>query len=243
MFKKFLATLGVGGANIDFALKDTSVRAGEVLNGIVRVAPGSLNQRVGSIEFRLVAQSRVEDRSVTTEIDRQKTAEAFEITAGGRPFEMPVNYRIPSRSPVSTQFTRLSLTTALDSDAVIDPSDVDRITVLPEVRVQLVMNALHELGFRENSRDSGRFNGRWQEFEYIPAGTRARHIKELDVIYDVRPDGIMLLAEVEKRSLLLDVLNLEELAEKRIRVFISNDFFQNTGSVARELDRKLISSL
>lgn len=243
MLKELLSSLGVGGATIDFVLGEASIRAGEVLGGVVRVVPGTLNQRVGGIVFRLVAQSRLEERSITSEIDRQTVAEAFEITSGGRPFEMPIRYRIPFKSPVSSAFTRLSLTTTLDSDAIIDPSDVDRITVLPERRVQMVMNAFRELGFRENVSDSGRFNGRWQEFEYVPVGGRARHIKELDVIYDVRSDGVMLLVEAERRSLLLDILDLEELGERRMRIFLADQFLQDIDAVCRELDRKLISSL
>jgi len=243
MLKKLLSTLGVGGANIDFVLRDANIRAGEEQEGVIRVTPGTLNQRVGGIIFRLIAQSRLEDRSVTSEIERWKVAENFEITAGGQPFEIPISYRIPPKSPISTSFTRLSLTTALDSDAVIDPSDVDRITVLPEARVQLIMDAFRQLGFRENSSDSGRFNGRWQEFEYVPAGSRARHIKELDVIYDVRSDGVMLLVEAERRSLLLDILNLDELGERRMRIFLPNQVFLDAGSVGRVLDGELISSL
>jgi len=243
MLKKLLATLGVGGAKIDFVLRDANIRAGEESGGVIRVSPGSLNQRVDGIIFRLIAQSRLEDRSVTTEIERWKVAENFEIAAGAQQFEIPISYRIPPKSPISTPFTRLSLTTALDSDAVMDPSDVDRITVLPETRVQLVMDAFRQFGFRENSSDSGRFNGRWQEFEYVPVGARARHIKELDVIYDVRPDGVMLLVEAERRSLLLDILNLDELGERRMRIFLPNQVFLDDGSVERVLDRELISSL
>lgn len=243
MLKKLLSTLGVGGASIDFVMRNANIRAGEESGGVVRVTPGSLNQRVEGIVFRLIAQSRLEDRSVTSEIERWKVAESFEIAAGGQPFEIPVSYRIPAKSPISTPFTRLSLTTALDSDALMDPSDVDRITVLPEARVELIMNSFRQLGFRENNRDSGRFNGRWQEFEYLPTGGRARHIKELDVIYDVRSDGVMLLVEAEKRSLLLDILNLDELAERRMRIFLPNQVLLDADSVARVLERELISSL
>ncbi|MDN5364636.1 MAG: sporulation-control protein [Eubacteriales bacterium] len=86
------------------------------------------------------------------------------------------------------------------------------------------MEALEkELGFARK-RSTEVFNGRYQEFEYVPRGFMRGELDELDVIYHLRQDRVGLFMQVDRKArglsgLLADALDLDE---RNVFFFISN---------------------
>lgn len=243
MLGKILSSIGVGSARLDLVLPQQRYYAGEEIAGILSVSGGIADQLVNKVYVQLVVKSEYrkdkELKRVVKVVDEGVLTEGFHIKAGEERREIPVKYTLPENIPITTGATKLYLVTRLDISAAVDPKDSDPIEVLPGRRQKVAMEALEkELGFARK-RGTGVFNGRYQEFEYVPRGFMRGELDELEVVYHIREDGVGLFMQVDRKTrglsgLLADALDLDE---RNVFFFISNDQLTTPREVAPLLAR------
>ncbi|HAP31574.1 MAG TPA: sporulation protein [Firmicutes bacterium] len=238
MFRKVLSSIGIGSARVDLVLNKSRYAAGESISGELRVVGGILDQKVSQVYLKLMLASRFKkgDRvqQVSREFDHQVISTGFEIAAGGRVQPVSLSYTLPEAIPVSTFSTKYFLVTGLDIAAAVDPKDNDQIEVLPGRRQAIVMQAVEkELGFRRRPR-TGEYNGRFQEFEYLPVNFMRGKLDELEVIYLPQQDGIKLYLQLDKKARgLIGLLTDEwDLDERHLSVIIPNSHITTPAEVA-----------
>lgn len=228
MFRKVLASIGIGAARVDLAIPKARFSAGETINGQLRIEGGMIDQRVDNIYLRLLLTSSFKKgdhmQSVTREFASASVAEGFEAKAGSRMQNLPISFKIPEDIPVSAYATRYFLVTGLDIASALDPKDTDEIEILPGTRQAVVMQAIEkQLGFRRKPR-TGEYNGRFQEFEYRPANFMFGKLDELEVVYQVERDGVRLFMQIDKKARGLFGMIAEEwdLDERHVSLFVPN---------------------
>jgi sporulation-control protein len=228
MFRKILASVGIGAANVDLSLPKTRFSAGEVVNGQLRIGGGMIDQKVDKVYLRLLLTSSFKKgdqmQNITREFASATIAEGFEVRSGSSVQNVPVMFAIPEAIPISTNPTRYYLLTGLDIASAVDPKDTDGIEILPGPRQAVIMQAIeNQLGFRRKQR-TGEYNGRFQEFEYRPGNFMLGKLDELEVVYQVERDGVRLFMQIDKkaRGLLGMIAEEWDLDERHVSLFVPN---------------------
>lgn len=237
MFKRILSSIGIGSAKVDLVLPQDTYRAGETINGHLQISGGITGQTVNQIYIQLTVDSKfkLDDnvKHVTKPLDQALLAQGLQINENDN-LEMPVSYTLPENIPVTTPSTRLYLLTGMDISSAVDPKDHDPINVVPGARQEVVMRALEqELGFRRK-RNTGAFNGRHQEFEYLPGSFMRGRLDELEVVFHFRGDGIGLLMQIDKKSggFLGGFFDELDLDERNVSCYLPNSQLTNPREVA-----------
>ncbi|KPV58806.1 sporulation protein SpoOM [Paenibacillus sp. A3] len=209
IFKKVLASVGIGSAKVDTKLEHAQVSPGETLDGVVHIQGGQLDQQIESIYVYLKTQYVREhnDSKVThvAEIAKYRITDAFLLRAG-ESREIPFTLAIPEYAPLSLRNTPVWVETGLDIDMAVDPTDRDHIDIVAGPSVATVMEALDELGFRlrEVSNDyAPRLGGPLpfvQEFEYVPTTNFRGALDELEVLYFPRGNDLELFLQIDRRA-------------------------------------------
>jgi len=241
LLNKVLSSIGIGSAKVDLILPKNNYRAGERIEGILKVQGGIAEQEVNKIYVQLVVQSKYkagdEVKEVNKILDHAVLTEGFKISQEEQEREIPVSYLLPEDIPVTTGATQFFLTTGMDISRAVDPRDNDPVEILPGQRLEIVMKALEkELGFRKK-RGTGAFNGRYQEFEYWPSKFMKGRLDELEVIYQVREDGIGLIMQIDKKTggLLGGLLDDLDLDERNVACLIKNNQITTPADVSELL--------
>ncbi|MFD1775158.1 sporulation protein [Paenibacillus rhizophilus] len=252
MFKKVLASVGIGSAKVDTRLEEAQVVAGGTLRGVVSIRGGQVEQQIDKIYIYVKTQYEKEenDRKVTHEVEiaRILITEGVLLQAG-ETREIPFEMTIPERAPVSYRNTPVWLMTGLDIKMALDPSDHDYLEVVPSDNMQLVFGALDELGFRlrevtnEYAPRLGAGLPFVQEFEYVPTREFRGALDELEVMFFPRGDNLELYIQIDRRARGLGGFLSEAMGtdESFIRVtFTGNDLRRGVHEVSRQL-HQLIS--
>jgi len=243
LFNKILSSIGIGAAKVDLVLQGNKYRAGEPIEGSLKVQSGAVEQEINKIYLQLVVRSKFKKgddvKEVSKELDHAILSEGFTVTADEQEREIPVSYILPEDIPISTGATQAFLATGMDISRALDPRDNDPVEILPGQRQQVVMNALEkELGFRKK-RGTGAFNGQYQEFEYRPGKFLQGKLDELEVIYQVREDGIGLIMQIDKKSggLLGGLLDDLDMDERNAAFLLKNHQITTAAEVSELLAR------
>ncbi|MCP3776131.1 sporulation protein [Paenibacillus sp. MZ04-78.2] len=210
IFKKVLASVGIGSAKVDTKLEHTQVSPGETLSGVAHIQGGQLEQQIGSIYVYLKTEYLQEDdngkkMTYTAEIAKYHITDGFLLRPGDS-MEIPFALEIPEYAPLTHRNTPVWVETGLDIDRAIDPTDRDEIEIVAGPNVLTVMGALDELGFRlreVTNEYAPSFDGPApfvQEFEYVPTTHFRRALDELEVLYFPRGDDLELFLQIDRRA-------------------------------------------
>jgi len=228
MFRKVLASIGIGASRVELTIPKARFMAGETINGQLRIEGGIIDQKVDNVYLRLLLTSSFKKgdhmQNITREFASATIADGFEVKAGSQMQSIPMSFAIPEAIPVSAYATRYYLVTGLDIASAVDPKDTDGIEILPGARQAVVMQAIEkQLGFRRKPR-TGEYNGRFQEFEYRPGNFMHGKLDELEVVYQVERDGVRLFMQIDKRARGLFGMIAEEwdLDERHVSLFVPN---------------------
>lgn len=207
-FNKMLASVGIGNAKVDTRLRNSSVRVGDTLEGVVHIKGGGTEQNVDSIYLHLMTQYIKEQGDSTTRVNtavtKWKLSEPFTLGAG-QEREVPFSFTVPLNTPVTSGKVPVWLKTGLDIDNAVDPGDTDRLEVLPHPHMKAVLDAVNSLGFQlkattcEYSSRLGQGVPFVQEFEFYPSG-RFSGVKELELVFFLKPESVEVLVEVDRRA-------------------------------------------
>ena len=218
MLKRFLAGLGIDSAKVNLEIDRERVRLGESISGRVIVKGGMVEQQVDEISIALIVTSQYQDddetKGIRQEIGKVKISEKLTIEANAPEASLPVQFKIPYHIPISSGNTRYHLETSLDIKNALDPTDKDEILILPNEQVESVFDAFKRLGFRAKAR-SGDYNGRFQQFEFIPTQFMKGKLDEVELYLEAQEKKINLMLQIDKKSRglfagLIDNLDLDE---------------------------------
>ncbi|MFC4353548.1 sporulation protein [Chryseomicrobium palamuruense] len=208
IFQKMLASVGIGSAKVDTILSKAVYRAGEMLEGTIKIYGGTSDQQVDAIYLSVYTTylRESDDRKVTdyAAIHKEKVSERFLITAGGQK-DIPFRFTLPFDTPATKGSTRVWIQTGVDIASAKDPTDKDFIQVEPTQIAQHVLQEVERLGFRlrksECEQASRKYRGIYpfmQEFEYVPmTGEFYGKLDELEIVF--------LSQTAEKAELLLQI--------------------------------------
>lgn len=209
-FNRMLAGIGIGSAKADTLLERASYRPGEPVRGIVRVQGGQVAQRIDRIYLSLMTYfiREVNDSKVTQSaaISKISVSEPFEI-GPGELREVPFAFALPVRTPLTMGRGAVWLKTSVDIEAALDPTDEDRIEVLPHPYMETVLTAIRDIGFRLRNAETmyaPRLGGALpfvQEFEWVPTGSYRGRLDEVELVFlNVGEAGVELLLQIDRRA-------------------------------------------
>ncbi|MGP0584496.1 sporulation protein [Paenibacillus timonensis] len=251
-FKKMLASVGIGSAQVNTELDTIEVRLGGEISGTIDVEGGQTDQTIGNIYVKLKTNYLREsnDRKIraTGTIAKSLVTEGFQLRAGERR-QFPFRFRLPDQMPVTLHNVPIWVESGLDIDLAVDPKDEDLIHVLPDAKMQTVLDAVDLLGFRlrEVTNDyAPKLGGALpfvQEFEYVP-GTKFRgYLDELEILFFPRGESLELVLQIDRRARGLSGLFAEamELDERFVRVPLSKEELQRGPQAVASLLENVIA--
>ncbi len=241
MLEKFFASIGIGSAKADLEIPNPEARLGSTLQGAARIKGGNAEQEIAKMYITLALQSSYFDGSQTRPYNQNisiiKVAENL-VVKPGQEMAVPISLEIPNERhlPVSRGVTRYHLRTSLEIPHAVNPVDLDDITIVPGKYLEILLEALVSLGFREQD-DTGQYNGRYQQFKYKPSELFAQELDEIRV-YPICHEDEMLLAMVldkKEAGILGSILHGIHLDEKSFKIRIPYSEMNSVDQVADRL--------
>lgn len=216
MFQKVLASFGQGGAKVDARLLDRNVRPGAPLRGEIMLTGGQVDQEVSALGVTLLARVETPGQATETEdLPLEKVNVAGNATVrAGQQLTVPFELRLPWETPVTSVLGKhltgmaIGLQTNLDlSGTVVDPQDIDAVSIEPLPAQHRVLDALSRLGFqfRNAGLEKNRVTGVeqqlpfFQEIRFAPAQAFATIFNEVAVTFLARPRDVQVVLDVDKR--------------------------------------------
>ncbi|WP_237458274.1 sporulation protein [Pontibacillus yanchengensis] len=249
LFKKFMASLGVGAAKVDTQLEKERYVAGEVVNGKVVMKGGNAAQQIDRINLFLMTEviKEVDDRKVREEevLHSFNITEAFTLQEEEEK-EIEFSFRLPLDTPASFGRLPIWFQTGLDIPMALDPQDRDHIHVDPSENVQTVLTAVqHDLGFslRKVEVEFAKNHQIVQEFEFSPGGKFRSDLDELEILFFPKESGLDLVLQVDRRAKGLGGLLAEALDadESYVRTHFTNEELSESPSEVAEKLEQVIS--
>jgi sporulation-control protein len=219
MFQKVLASFGSGGAKVDAHLLDRSVRPGGTLRGEVLLAGGQVDQEIESLSVTLLA--RVESDgpagrpAEVTDLPFQTIQLAGrELIRAGAAVTVPFEIQMPWETPITTVLGKyltgmaVGLQTNLNlASTVVDPQDVDAVSIEPVPAQLRILDALSRIGFQFVSAnlEKNRLDGVdqqltfFQEIHFTPSRDFAPVFDDLAVSFLARPRDVQVVLAVDKK--------------------------------------------
>ena len=214
MFGQLKASLGIGAAKVDTVLDSMSYTQGDILNGIVHIQGGDVDQQVDAINLKLCTEVKVEGEEGTSyqnfTLGTLQAVQPFTIHAGENK-QVPFQFKLDPETPITSLNTvnnqcHVWLETSLDIDFAIDPKDRDFFEIKPLPVVANLISAIENSGFTMVKADvekgylnGGNFSsksGCYQEIEFRNNGMINKKEIELSFILDM--NTIHCLAEVDR---------------------------------------------
>lgn len=250
MFKKLLATFGVGSAKVDTHLERSSFFPGEEIRGVTHVVGGDLTQTIDDIYINLVTRYLKEVNDSTHRINHNLTTTKIASSFSIQPNEtrsFPFSLWLPYDTPLTMYNHPVYLQTGLDIKMAIDPSDKDSIEVKPLPLMQSIFNGMQMLGFQfrkadcEYSRRLARNYPFVQEFEFKPnyGSSYQGRVDEVEVVFWVdTPEQMQVILEVDRKGRGLKGIFTEafDMDERKVHIQTSGqDLHQPTDYWAKAL--------
>jgi sporulation-control protein len=239
MFKKLLASVGIGAAKVDTRLYNDSVAPGDVIEGEVHIMGGDAVQDIEDIYLKVATQCwrEVDDSNIQEEVVMVNYRLLEKLTI--KPHEeavIPFSIQLPYETPLTLGNTPVYIRTGLDIKAAVDPKDIDALEVIPHPLMERTFIALENLGFhlhQANCYFTEHFHGSYpfiQEFELRPTGEYSRSIEELEIIFRLTPHELEILMEIDKRDrgiggFFQDALDMDE---RYVRFYLAESDLEAT---------------
>jgi len=213
MFKKMLASVGIGNAKVDTVLSNTNVQIGGLVTGSVNVTGGNVEQKVENIYLEVTTMyNDVNDddegpsTTMNSAVVQKITIPINSVLGVKQTAQVPFQFILSSQTPVTHGKTKVWIRTGLDIKGAIDPKDRDYLTVHPHPYMNVVMEAMGAMGFQLKSAENEVSNKGIgvpfvQEFEYKPTQAFNKQIHELDIVFYVyHNEGLGMTVEVDRKA-------------------------------------------
>ncbi|WP_116244708.1 sporulation protein [Nocardiopsis sp. FIRDI 009] len=224
IFKRMLASVGIGGATVETTLDEETVTPGGTVTGTIKVTGGNVAQTVEGISVGLRATVEKEYEYEDSEGEEQPgeytidvvvaeqvvSDEAFELEPE-QEFEVAFELTIPMEAPITAVdghhfLEGVGLNTRLHVDNALDRKDVDPLLIEPLPAQVAVLAALHALGFelKDVDLEKAEIPGTrqklpfYQEFEYTGAG-QYEGLESLELTFLTDEEGMDVVLELDKK--------------------------------------------
>ncbi|WP_424768692.1 sporulation protein [Paenibacillus sp. sgz302251] len=234
MFNRFLASIGIGSAKIDTLLEKPRYAPGELVQGVVKIQGGSVEQRIETIQLSVMTEYMRESND--TKMTQHGQVGRFHVSApfvlqSGEYREVPFSFQLPHQTPLTIGRAPVWVKTELDVRGGVDPSDNDRIEVVPSAAMNTVLEAIQLLGFRlrkaecEYSSRLGRGMPFIQELEFVPTTQFRGQLDELELMFYPSDRELELVLQIDRRARGLSSFFAEamDMDESFVRVRFSNE--------------------
>lgn len=219
MFKKILAAVGIGGAEVETELHTPTVAPGETVEGVIRLRGAEVPQDLQGVYVELATrvEHEVDDKEVELRRGFGRTGVAGAVTlAPGQTAELPFRLPVPLETPIThyrghpLPRAEVSVRTVLDIRGAVDATDTDPIAVAASPAQQVLLEAVESLGFRLRSADveAGHLRGTrqslpfFQEIEFS-GSPRYPRLSQLELTFVAAADGMDVVLEADKKAGLL----------------------------------------
>ena len=210
LFKKVLASIGIGSAKLETVVQNAELYPGQELRGFVVMQGGEVEQTINAVHLELRTHYLVES-------GEHSSARELVLEHGGifDPFvlrpkevrEFPFGMPIPLDCPASLHKSRVWLETRLDLPNATDPTDRDNLQVLPLPSVGTVVQAMELLGFElvevqcEQNRRFSRDRPFVQDYEFrVRGGPFRGRLDEVEVYFFPEFGSLSLVLQIDRRS-------------------------------------------
>ncbi|MEC8208144.1 MAG: sporulation protein, partial [Pseudomonadota bacterium] len=201
MFKKILASVGIGAAKVDTVLETEHLQPGQKFNAVIVIKGGDVDQEISGLDLALMTRVKVE--SDDGEYFTNHVIEKWRITdigmiAAGAEKHIPFEARLHSETPITEinagyNQSHVWLETGLDIDLALDPTDRDALHIYPNDAVSTLMEAMNRLGFSLVKADVEKgylkaptfqsHSGCYQELEYRPNSRSLFGLQEIELSF------------------------------------------------------------
>ncbi|USD38742.1 MULTISPECIES: sporulation protein [Ferrimonas] len=216
MFKKLLASVGIGAAKVDTQLDDAVLMPGQPFSATIVIQGGDVDQQISGLTLTLMTEVKTEVDDHTTyqhmALDSWSLSDTMTIEAGAT-YELPFQANLHPETPLTgiggrRNRSRVWLQTGLEVDMAIDPSDKDMLLVEPVPAMQTLLDAMEQSGYRLQKVDveRGHLNGQgfssvsgaYQELEFVPSGLSLFGVKEVEISFVPQGQQMHALIEVDR---------------------------------------------
>ena len=209
--KRVLASFGIGGATVDTVFPRAEFSPGDVVTADVELEGGDATQTIEGIYFVLKATPPTGGERVVGEfaVEESVTLEPGDHLA------IPVDVQFPLWVPLTLGGVSVSLETGLEIDWAKDPSDADKIEIVPGEFATVLFEVVEDLGFA--LRDSQLVDvpiveGRpfAQKFDFRPAdGPFTDTVDDIEITLLPRENDLRVFVEVDRVDEVADEYDLD----------------------------------
>ncbi len=217
LFKKTLATFGIGSAKVDSVLKQEVLYPGKSVNLTIHVYGGATEQDIDNIDVKLccryVREVSMNVKEPHTGGPTRRAHQTFQLASWKLPYaftihpgetrDFEVELDVPWNTPVTIGDAKVWLETGLDIAMAADPSDTDTVTVRPDPIMDGIFTALEEQGLRIRQVECEAVDGFAlpfvQEFEFVPTtGPYHGRWRELEIVAHRSDNHIKMWFEIDR---------------------------------------------
>ncbi|MBY6186274.1 sporulation protein [Marinobacter hydrocarbonoclasticus] len=217
MFKKLLASVGIGAAKVDTLILSEHLQPGSPLAIEIQIQGGDVAQTINGLDLSLMTEAEVEhadgESRQAVRLHHWHLDDRFEIGAGERQSER-FELMLPLETPITVldlrrHQTRVWLETGLDIAQGLDGRDRDSLQIAPTDTMAAVLEAVAACGFTLKGADVERGNlrgpnfastlGCYQELEFRPTGFGGVRFNEVEVSFVAQPGVTHVMLEVDRR--------------------------------------------
>jgi len=246
MFKKILASVGIGAAKVDTVLETEHLQPGQKFNAVIVIKGGDVDQEISGLDLALMTRVKVdgEDGEYFTNhvIEKWRITDIGTIAAGVEK-HIPFEARLHSETPITEinagyNQSHVWLETGLDIDLALDPTDRDALHIYPNDAVSTFMEAMDRLGFSLVKADVEKgflraptfqsHSGCYQELEYRPNSRSLFCLQEVELSFVPEAHKTHVLIELDRAfrgdgyvdlTIEHDHVNLSQLCDQLERLF------------------------
>jgi len=222
MFKKLLASVGIGKAKVDAILLQEQLQAGQPFDVEIQIKGGDVEQELNGLELAVMAEVKAEADVGDSEVKYNKSVvlqswhqslnlviqPGEEIT---HQFTLDLHPEVPATSLFGQQISKVWLQTGLDIKNGIDGSDKDPLIILPSPTQLAVLECIEQSGYSLYKIDieqggirGGGFSSHlpcYQEYEFKPNSRSFFSAKEIEITFVDNGAETGVLIEIDRAFL------------------------------------------
>lgn len=216
MFKKLLASVGIGAAKVDTILHTEHLQPGQPFHADIIINGGDVAQDLSGLELALMTSAKIETDDGIHFVDHVIQKWELSEHATIQPHEeirLPFSARLHPETPITelnanNNQCEVWLTTGLNIDMGVDASDRDVLHIYPNEAMALCMKAMERAGYKMIKADveKGFLNasgfrshsGIYQELEYRPESSSFFGVKEVELSFLPEAEQTHVLIELDR---------------------------------------------